>query len=106
MKKIILSLIATCLLLTFNPLQSNAATVAAPTSVAVTKTAEIAEAKALYKRLDEIKAIDKSNLKSSEKQVLRKEVREIKTKLANLGGGVYISVGGLVLIIILLLILL
>jgi len=106
MKKIVFCLIATCLLLTFNPLQSNAATATTPSSVSVSKTAEIAEAKALYKRLDDIKAMDKSKMKSSEKQVLRKEVREIKTQLAALGGGVYISVGGLLLIIILLVILL
>jgi hypothetical protein len=106
MKKFVLCLMATCLLLTFNPLHSNAATVTTPSSIAVTKTAEIAEAKSLYKRLDEIRAMDKSKMKSSDKQVLRKEVREIKTQLTNLGGGVYISAGGLLIIIIVLLILL
>jgi len=106
MKKIFLSLITAGLLLTFNPIQSNAMAATTPTSVAVTKTAEIAEAKALYKRLDEIKAMDKTKLNSSEKQVLRKEVRTIKHQMSELGGGVYISVGGLLLIILILVILL
>jgi hypothetical protein len=106
MKKIVLCLMATCFLLAFNPLQSNAATATTPTSIAVSKTAEIAEAKALYKRLDQIKAIDKSKLTSLDKQVLRKEVRTIKHQLSDIGGGVYISVGGLLLIILLLVILL
>lgn len=57
----------------------------------------------LQLRLDEINSMDKSNLTSSEKKELRKEVKTIK-KAAN--GGVYISVGGLIIIILLLIILL
>ncbi len=41
MKKIILCLMATCLSLTFLPLQSNAATTAAPSSLVDSKPAEI-----------------------------------------------------------------
>ncbi|WP_107040311.1 hypothetical protein [Brumimicrobium mesophilum] len=56
-------------------------------------------------RLIEIKNMDLSDLDRSEKRALRKEVREIE-KTTAVGGGVYISVGGLLLIIILLIILL
>ena len=106
MKKIALCVMALFLSFSFLPLQATAATKVAPSTTLVAKTSEIAEAKALYKRLDDIKALDKSKMKSSEKQVLRKEVRTIKHQLSELGGGVYISVGGLLLIIILLVILL
>lgn len=56
-------------------------------------------------RLIEIKNMDVSELDRAEKRALRKEVREIE-KTTAVGGGVYISVGGLLLIIILLIILL
>jgi hypothetical protein len=59
----------------------------------------------LLTRLYEIDALDKSNLKSSEKRQLRKEVRTIKHKILANNGGVYISVGALILILILLIIL-
>ena len=57
-------------------------------------------------RLDEIKALDKSNLTSSEKKVLRKEVRTIKTSLVKSGNGIYLSVGAIIIIVLLLILLL
>jgi hypothetical protein len=50
--------------------------------------------------------MDKSNLKPSEKKVLRKEVRTIKHQLKDIGAGVYLSVGAIIIIILLLVILL
>ena len=97
---------ATCLSLTFLPLQSNAATIATPSSLATTKTAEAAEAKTLVLRLNEINAMDKSNLKSADKKNLRKEVKSINHKLREIGGGVYLSVGAILLIVLVLIILL
>ena len=109
MKKIILGLLATCLSLTFIPLQSFGATTDEPSSLVVTKPpepAESAEAKALLLRLDEINATDMSKLKSSEKKNMRKEVRSINHELRELTGGVYLSVGAILLIALLLIILL
>ena len=60
----------------------------------------------LNERLDEIKALDKSKLTKIERKNLRKEVREIKKELAVAGGGIYLSVGALVLIGLLLILLL
>lgn len=61
----------------------------------------------LVTRLEEINAMDKSNLKAKDKRVLRKEVSEIKNSLDRYNnGGVYISVGALIIIILLLIILL
>jgi hypothetical protein len=101
MKKIAICLMATCLSLTFIPLQSNAATTEPSSSLVVPKPAE---AKTLELRLNEINAMDKSKLKSSDKKNLRKEVKSINHKLREIGGGVYISAGTLILILVLLII--
>jgi hypothetical protein len=107
MKKIALCFImALFLSLSFYPLQSVAAKNAAPSSLVVPKTAETSEAKTLLLRLDEIKAMDKSNLNSSEKKNMRKEVRSIKNHLRAISGGVYLSAGAVILIVILLIVLL
>jgi hypothetical protein len=109
MKKIILCLMVTALSLTFVPLQSNAATLTAPDKKEATKTptaSESAEAKALQLRLDEINAMDKSELKASEKKSLRKEVKAINHSMREISGGVYLSVGAILLIALLLIILL
>jgi hypothetical protein len=69
-------------------------------------TTEIpAEFKTMLNRLDEIKAMDKSNLKASERKELRKEVREIKKEIKAKGGGLYISAGAIIIILLILLIL-
>jgi hypothetical protein len=93
--------------LTFLPVQSFAATKEDPTSLVVTKAPEpleSAEAKALITRLDEIKELDKSKLNATEKKDLRKEVRSIKRELKDINGGVYISAGALIVILIILII--
>ncbi len=75
-------------------------------SASVNTEAEAAKAKVMLSRLDEINAIDKSTLNSAEKRQLRKEVKALKSNLNELGGGVYISVGAILLVIILLILLL
>lgn len=105
MKKIAFCLTATCLSLTFYPLQSNATTTVKPSSLVGSKLIESAEAKALLFRLNEINAIDKSNLKPADKKNLRTEVLSIKQQLRVISGGVYISAGALILIVLLLIIL-
>jgi hypothetical protein len=60
----------------------------------------------LENRLKEIKELDKKSLSNSEKKVLRKEVREIKKQLAAISGGVYLSIGAILLIALLLILLL
>jgi hypothetical protein len=109
MKKIILCLMVTILSLTLIPLQSFAATKEDPSSPVATKppeTKESAEAKTLILRLDEIKAMDMSKLKSADKKDLRKEVRSIKRELKTISGGVYVSVGVLIVVLIILVVLL
>lgn len=66
---------------------------------------ESAEAKAIMARLEEIKDMDKSHMTYREKKELRKEVKVLKTQMAELGGGVYISAGALIVILLLILLL-
>jgi len=63
------------------------------------------EVKTMLDRLEAIKNMDKSNLKSSERKELRKEVRDIKKKVRASGNGLYISSGAIIIILLLLLIL-
>lgn len=65
-----------------------------------------AEAARLKNRLDEIKILDKTLLSKVEKKELRREVREIKKELAAVSGGVYLSIGAIILIALLLILLL
>ena len=69
-------------------------------------TSDKARAEQILKRLDEIKAMDLNSMPSSEKRELRKEVKAAKKELAAVGGGVYISVGALIIIILLLILIL
>ena len=103
MKKLILSIATACVVLTFTPNEVKAT----PDSPKTEKSAaESAQAQKLINRLEEIKAMDKSTLSRDEKKELRKEVRSTERSLSEIGGGVYISVGAAILIIILLIILL
>jgi hypothetical protein len=65
-----------------------------------------ARATVLKSRLDEIKTIDKAELTREERKELRREVREIKKELAAVSGGVYLSIGAILLIALLLILLL
>lgn len=106
MKKIIFCVMAIFLSLTFFPVQSNAASSKPASSVVDPKPADAAEAKTLELRLNEINAMDKSKLKASEKKNLRKEVKSTNRKLRELSGGIYLSAGAVILIVILLIVLL
>ena len=109
MKKIVFCIMAAFLSLTFIPLQANTSpgdpskttpnTLPAPAPAPSTDAAKVLT---LESRLKEIDAIDKSELDASTKKDLRKEVRSIKHELKTLGGGVYLSAGALVLIIVIL----
>lgn len=97
---------ATILSLTFMPVQLHAA-VTEPVSTTTTSNPAVpAEVQTMLKRLHEIKKTDMSKLTSSEKKNLRKEVKSMNHELKTVGGGVYLSAGALILIVILLIILL
>lgn len=60
----------------------------------------------LTQRLEEIRAMDKSELTRMEKKNLRKEVRGMKKEMKELKGGVYLSVGAIIIVVLLLILLL
>lgn len=109
MKKTTLSLMIIALSLTFLPTTMLAKTTD-PTEVSALSPngKEVpAEVKVMYDRLEEIKKMDKSDLTSSDRKALRKEVKEIKANLKASGnGGVYLSVGAIIIIILLLILIL
>jgi len=57
-------------------------------------------------RVDEIKGMDKSNLSKDERKALKKELKEMKNQARAISGGVYLSVGAIIVIILLLIIIL
>lgn len=105
MKKLTVSILTAFLLLTLIPAQMKAGAVTAPTSLPASNPVASAEANSLILRLNEINAMDKSSMTSSEKKALRKEVRSTKKQLQELVGGVYLSVGAIIIIILLLILL-
>jgi Flp pilus assembly protein TadB len=74
------------------------------------KTEMTAEQKAqlnqIVNRVEEIRNTDKSNLTRVEKKALRKELKEMKDKARALSGGVYLSVGAIIIVILLLILIL
>jgi hypothetical protein len=76
----------------------------AETPVVAPETPEATVAR-LTERLEEIKAMDHKSMTRAEKKALRKEVREIKQEMAAVSGGVYISVGAIIIILLLLILL-
>ena len=115
MKKTIITAFVGFLMVTATPLQS-AAAIPENTTIAIAgekadahsaeNTADAKQAQTILLRLNEIKAMDKSNLSTSEKKDLRKEVRTMRTQLKMNNGGIYLSVGAIIIIILLLILLL
>jgi len=104
MKKIIYSLV-----LVFT-MAISANTVSAADNNDKVKTEMTAEQKIRLKRItdrvEEIKALDKSDLSKTERKALRKELKELKQEARAMGGGVYLSVGAIIIIILLLILIL
>jgi len=111
MKKLVFYMATALLFIFLIPTQVNAGTGDDPATNAAIETVDIdaahaAESEALLARLEEINEMDKSDLTRAEKRDLRKEVRQIDKTLTLSGGGVYLSVGALIIVILLLILLL
>ncbi|MFO7999025.1 MAG: hypothetical protein R6U86_08615 [Bacteroidales bacterium] len=121
MKKILLFLTSAMLFVFLIPIQANAESEDNPglnapiekldaektlAEEAITNEAFAEESEVLLARLDEINEMDKSDLTSSEKRELRREVRQIDKALTLNSGGAYLSVGALIIVILLLILLL
>jgi hypothetical protein len=72
---------------------------------ALVKTEDI-RSQQLLQRLEDIKGMDKSEMSRLEKKSLRKEVLGIKKEMKAISGGVYLSVGAIIIVILLLILLL
>jgi hypothetical protein len=106
MKKITIYIMTAISLLSFVPTTSKAeANINSKEKIELTAE-QAQQAKVMMNRLEEIKAMDKSNMTRTEKKALRKEVRTIKAAMADLNGGVYLSVGAIIIIVLLLILLL
>lgn len=104
MKKIIMLSMTSLLMLLFTPALVNASTGADPMNDSV---AAYQQAYALVARLEEINDMDMADLTRIQKRELRREVRTINKDLnAIYNGGIYISVGAAILIVLLLILLL
>ena len=77
-----------------------------PVQIATAAANKEERATEMLQRLDVIKSMSKSELTRVEKRNLRKEVREIKKEMAVSNGGVYLSVGAVIIIILLLILIL
>jgi hypothetical protein len=106
MKNLTVSFTMAFLFLTGSPMQMKAITVSTIGTTEPIKAAEQAQADVMITRLNEIKEMDKSNLTRGEKKQLRQETRAIKKNLKDIGQGVYLSAGAIVIIILLLILLL
>jgi hypothetical protein len=78
---------------------------AASNPVSTPITSEAQKAQTLTNRLEEINKMDKSAMTKSQKKVYRQEVRAIKKELNEMGNGIYLSVGAIIIIILLLILL-
>ena len=74
------------------------------TPVNKTEVPKEVRAQQIEARLVEIRKMDKTNLSSAEKKELRKEVKDLRKEARN--GGIYLSVGAIIIIILLLILLL
>ncbi|AWA30421.1 hypothetical protein HYN48_10150 [Flavobacterium magnum] len=106
MKKSTLYLMMMLFTLAITPTVTYASTPVTTTLTADPTNEMPARVKLLTDRLEEIKAMDKSDLSRAERKALRKEVRAIKSELRTTNGGVYLSVGAIIIIILLLILLL
>ncbi|MEH6304502.1 hypothetical protein RYH73_02545 [Olivibacter sp. CPCC 100613] len=76
-------------------------------TVEISKEEATREINAMKRRVEEIKAMDKSSLTKVERKALRKELREMNKRARALGsGGVYLSVGAIIIIILVLILIL
>lgn len=62
--------------------------------------------KRITDRVEEIRNMDKSNLSRADKKELRSELKEMKSQARAMNGGVYLSVGAIIIIILLLILIL
>ena len=105
MNKMNVTLTVVILLFTFFPVKAKTKIVINKNAFALQSTTNI-KSNVLLKRLEVIKEMDKSQMNKEELTNLLTEVRLIKTQLIAVDGGIFISAGAIIVILIVLLFLL
>lgn len=72
----------------------------------MTDAEKTARAEQIRARVAEIRAMDKSSLSKAERKALRKELKEMNKEAKAMKGGVYLSVGAIIIIILVLILIL
>ena len=98
-KKIFQVITVMMLLVVTAPSFANSVTVD-PVTVTNTRVAELTQ------RMLEIKAMNKSELSRTERKNLRNELREVKKEMKVNNGGIYLSLGAIIIIILILILIL
>ena len=104
--KIFLSTASLAVILSFSAAASTSLIIPDPTLPVNTAKVEDPRASQLIQRLEYIKGMDKSGMSRMDKKSLRKEVKGINKEMKANRGGVYLSVGAIIIIILLLILLL
>jgi hypothetical protein len=102
MNKMSLALTVVILLFTFFSVKAKNKTASNNNAVAL-QSIQNTKSNVLLKRLEEIKEMDKSQMNKEELNNLLTEVRVINTQLVAVDGGIFISAGALIVILIVLL---
>jgi tRNA pseudouridine-54 N-methylase len=106
MKRLLIGCILAFSIATITPVQLNATINSHGKKEVVVTAAQAERTKVITARLYEIKAMDKSSMSAAEKKALRKEVKAMKQEMREGNGGIYLSVGAVIIIILLLILLL
>jgi len=116
MRKIVLVIMAAFIIIIYFPNLVKGETEQASAAVVATSLVATVDVRILTGRVEAIKAMDFSALNASERKELRKERRTIKTDLkkrntqdeyaSHGNGGIYLSVGVIILIVLLLIVVL
>ncbi len=100
-KKIYLMATVLCLMLAAPAVMANEANIKPEmTEKQKTRLVEITN------RVEQIKSMDRSDLSRAERQDLRHELRDMRTEAKAMSGGVYLSVGAIIIVILLLILIL
>ncbi len=104
--RIFLSTASLAMILSFSASASSAFILPDPSLPVNTAKTEDPRASQLIQRLEYIKGMDKSGMSRMEKKSLRKEVKGINKEMKANSGGIYLSIGAVIIIILLLILLL
>jgi len=102
-------LLSIVLMLAFSTSQLKAATVITEPvakEVSLTDAQKQEKLQAIKERVEAIKAMDKSQLSKEQRQGLKAELKTMKAQAKGLGGGIYLSVGAIIIIILVLILIL